>query len=205
MSLERGWSELERSGKRQAGFSLAELLVAIIVAMILLGIGLPAFMRAYRSYQLSNAAAQIADILRLARYEAIRLNTPVQCVIQATGSTPPTTNVWADSNKNGTLDSTEKMILLGSAGNLVDGGSVPGKSALISGAVGAIVPNAPSPTSSGIWFDARGAVQPPSAVNVFYLSSAVAPDAGYRAVFLMPAGSIQVWTADTAGNWRQQR
>jgi hypothetical protein len=56
-----------------------------------------------------------------------------------------------------------------------------------------------------VWFDARGAVQPPSAVNVFYLNSAVAPDAGYRAVFLMPAGSIQIWVADPAGNWQQQR
>ncbi len=173
--------------------------------MILLAIGLPAFMRAYRSYQLSNAATQVADILRLTRYEAIRLNTPVQCVIQATGSTPPTTNVWADSKKNGTLDPTEKMVLLGPAGNLVDGGSVPGKSPLISAAVGTIVPTAPSPTGSGVWFDARGAVQPPSAVNVFYLSSAVAPGAGYRAVFLMPAGSIQIWTADSGGNWQQQR
>jgi Tfp pilus assembly protein FimT len=184
---------------------LTELLVAIGVAMILMAVGLPAFLRAYRTYQLSNAATEVADILRLARYDAIRLNHPVQCIIQATGSTPPTTRVWADSNKNGAPDPDEKMILLGPSGNLVAGGSVPGRTALISAAVGAIVPAAPSPTGSGVWFDARGAVQPPSAVNVFYLNSTVAPDAGYRAVFLMPAGSIQIWAADSAGNWQQQR
>lgn len=202
---EKGWFALQKQGKRDAGFSLTELLVAIAVAMILMAVGLPAFLRAYRTYQLSNAARQVADILRLVRYEAIRLNTPVQCLIQPTGSTPPMTNVWADTNKNSTLDPAEKMILLGPAGNLVDGGSVPGKSALIAAAVGSIVPAAPSPTGSGVWFDARGAVQPPSAVNVFYLHSTVAPDAGYRAVFLMPAGSIQIWAADPAGNWQQQR
>jgi prepilin-type N-terminal cleavage/methylation domain-containing protein len=198
--------ELPPSGTRQSGFSLTELVVAIAVAMILMAIGLPSFMRAYRAYQLNNAAREVADILRLARYEAIRLNHPVRCAIQASGANPGFTNVWVDSNNNNLLDPTEKMFLLGPSGNLVDGGSVPGTSALITAAVGSIVPNAPSPVSSAVRFDARGAVtQPPLIVNVFYLSSAVAPDAGYRAVFLMPAGSIEIWTADTAGNWQQQR
>jgi prepilin-type N-terminal cleavage/methylation domain-containing protein len=198
----RGWFELSAPAKGHAGFSLTELVVALAVALILMAIGLPAFLRAYRAYELSNAARQVADILRLARYEAIRLNTPVQCIIQASGTN---TNVWVDSIKNGTLDPTEKMILLGPSGNLMDGGSVPGTSALITAAAGPISPTAPSPSASGIWFDARGAVMPPSAVNVFYLSSALAPEAGYRAVFLMPAGSLQIWTADTTGNWQQQR
>jgi type II secretory pathway pseudopilin PulG len=198
--------ELQPSAKRQVGFSLTELVVALAVAMILMAVGLPAFMRAYRTYELSNAARQVADILRLARYEAIRLNNPVQCVIQASGSNPGYTNVWVDSIPNLTPDPTEKMILLGPAGNLVDGGSLPNTASLISAAVGSIIPATPSPVASGVWFDARGAVQlPPLTVNVFYLSSAVAPDAGYRAVFLMPAGSIQIWTADTTGNWQQQR
>jgi hypothetical protein len=38
---------------------------------------------------------------------------------------------------------------------------------------------------------------------VFFLNSALAPDAGYRAVLLLPAGSIQMWTGDGAGNWQQ--
>jgi len=55
-----------------------------------------------------------------------------------------------------------------------------------------------------ITFDARGALIPPN-VNVFYLSSSIAPEAGYRAVLLMPAGSIQIWTADATGYWQQVR
>lgn len=193
------------SAKRQAGFSITELLVALLVGMILLAMGLPSFLRAYRAYQLSTAATQVADILRLARYEAIRLNTQVQCVIQASGSVPQSTNVWVDSNGNGVPDPAEKIFLLGPAGNLVDGGSVPGTAALLSAAVGPVAVTAPSPTLSGVWFDARGAVKAPFTVNVFYLSSTLAPDAGYRAVLLMPAGSIQVWTSDTSGSWQQLR
>ncbi len=197
-------SELHAYVKRHAGFSLTELVVTLAVALVLMAVGLPAFLRAYHSYQLSNAATQVADILRLTRYEAIRENTPVQCIIQTSGA-PGSTNVWVDSIKNGNLDRTEKMFLLGPSGNLVDGGGVPGTAGLIASAVGTFGTNAPSPNASGIWFDARGAVQPPTQVNVFYLSSSVAPDAGYRAVFLMPAGSIQIWTSDGSGNWQKQR
>jgi prepilin-type N-terminal cleavage/methylation domain-containing protein len=196
---------LALSARRQRGFSLTELIVALIVAMILMAIGLPAFLRAYRTYQLNSAARQVADILRLARYEAIRMNTSVQCIVQATGGNPPTTNIWVDSNGNGTLDPTEKMILLGAGGNLIDGGSVPGTSSLLASAVGPMTTNAPSPALSGVWFDARGAVKPPTAVTVYYLSSVLAPDAGYRAVFLAPAGSIQIWASDVTGNWQQLR
>jgi prepilin-type N-terminal cleavage/methylation domain-containing protein len=196
---------LPLSAKRPRGFSLTELIVALLVAMILMAIGLPAFLRAYRTYELNNSATQVADILRLARYEAIRLNTSVQCVIQATGSNPPATNLWADSIANGTLDATEKVVQLGVAGNLIAGGGLPGNSALIASAAGSMPLTSPSPTGSGVWFDARGAVVPPTSVTVFYLASSLAPDAGYRAVFLMPAGSIQIWTSDITGNWQKLR
>jgi Tfp pilus assembly protein FimT len=199
---------MRRVAKRGVvGFSLIELVVALVVAMILIAMGMPIFLRAYRLYELNNAARQMADILRLARYEAIRLNRSVNCVIQATGSTPPTTNVWVDSVVvNGTLDPTEKMILLGSSGNLVDAGSVPGRPSLLAAAINSAAHQEPAASSSSVQFDARGATTNPLlTVNVFYLSSAVAPEAGYRAVLLMPAGAIEIWAGDQAGNWQQLR
>ncbi|MGB7435446.1 MAG: GspH/FimT family pseudopilin [Candidatus Acidiferrum sp.] len=191
--------------KRHAGFSLTELVVTLAVAMVLIAVGLPAFLRAYHSYELSNAANQTAGILRLTRYEAIRLNKSIDCIIQSSATNPGMTNLWADSNGNGLLDPTEKMILLGSSGNLVDGGGVPNTGGLIGSAVGSIATTAPSPAGSVVWFDARGAVIPPTNVNVFYLASSAVPEAGYRAVLLLPAGSIQIWTADVNGNWQQMR
>lgn len=193
------------SVKRLAGFSLIELIVAVLVAVILMAVALPMFLRAYHSYQLSSATVQVADILRFTRYEAIRLNKPVNCVIQPSGTYPGMTVLWADSNGNGIQDPTEKMILLTNAGNLVDQGSVPAASALLSTALNGLASTAPSPSGSSILFDARGAVKPPTNVNVFYLASSLAPDAGYRAILLMPAGSIQIWSADASGNWQEQR
>lgn len=179
--------------------------MALAVAMILMAIGLPVFLRAYRTYQLSNAASQVAGILRLTRYEAIRLNTQVNCLFQVSPLGPGMTQIWADTIKNGNLDPTEKMVLLGSGGNLVDSGGVPGTAALIASANLTLAATPEPPLGAVITFDARGAVVPPTTVDVFYLGSALAPDAGYRAVLLMPAGSIQIWTADSTGAWQQLR
>jgi Tfp pilus assembly protein FimT len=172
--------------------------------MILIAVGLPAFLRAYHSYQLSNAATQVKDMMLLTRYEAIRLNKPINCIIQPSASNPGMTSLWADSIVNNQLDPTEKTILLGNSGNLVDSGTVPGISTLFT-ALGSLVPLAPSPSGSTVQFDARGAVIPPTNVTVFYLASSVAPEAGYRAVLLLPAGSVQMWTSDASGNWQQQQ
>lgn len=202
--MKRRMFDAQSPSWREHGFSLTELVVTLAVALILMAIGLPAFLRAYHTYLLTNSASQMADILRLTRYEAIRLNKQVNCQIQQTYAGDPTlTLVWADSNQNGQLDTGEKMIVLGPSGNLV-AGSVPGASTMLSQAVNGTVPVAPAPTGAVVTFDSRGAVTLAN-VNVFYLSSAIAPDAGYRAVLLMPAGSIQIWTADASGNWQQLR
>lgn len=201
----REGQELPLSAKRQQGFSLAELIVAVLVAMILMAVALPMFMRAYRSYQLSNAANQMAGILRLTRYEAIGLNKPVNCVIAPDPTNPTLTRAsMTDTSGNPLTGTGATAIVLGSGGNLVASGSVPGAPGLPAAAgLGATMPVSMPPTGGTIQFDARGAANPTN-VNVFYLAGAV-PDAGYRAVLLMPAGSIQIWTTDSSGNWQEQR
>ncbi|HEY1482068.1 MAG TPA: GspH/FimT family pseudopilin [Candidatus Acidoferrum sp.] len=191
--------------KREAAFSLTELVVALAIALILAGIGLPSFLRAYHTYQLTNAAQQVADILRLTRYEAIRLNTQVNCLIQTSTSDSTMTNVWADSNRNNAIDPGEKTVLLQSFGNLVSAGAVSGASALPAAANLGVTPVNPSSTNGSVSFDARGAVIPTGTVSVLYLANTNIPDPGYRAVILLPAGSIQIWTSDGSGNWQQLR
>lgn len=199
--MKRRMFDAQSASWREYGFSLTELVVTLAVALILMAIGLPSFLRAYHSYLLTNSASQMADILRLSRYEAIRLNKQVNCQVQPYASDPTMTIVWADSNGNGVQDPGEKMILLGTSGNLVNPGSV---STPLSQAVSGVTAATPLPSGAVITFDARGAVTSAN-VNAFYLGSAIAPDAGYRAVLLMPAGSIQMWTADASGYWQQVR
>jgi Tfp pilus assembly protein FimT len=193
--------ELRAVRSRWAGFSLLEVLMVLLIAMVLLAIGLPAFLRMYHTIQLSDAANRVGDILRLTRYEAIRQNKSIECIIRPSGANPGMTVMWVDSTANTTLDPAEQMILLGNAGNLIDARSVPNTSGLIAKAVGTVGTTTPSPATGVVWFDARGAVKPPTNVNVFYVASPAAPEAGFRAVLLMPTGSLQIWSADTSGNW----
>lgn len=197
-----GRFELLLPARRQAGFSLTELLVALLVAMILLAVALPMAVRAYRSYKLTDAADNVAETLRFTRYEAIRLNKPANFGVSV-GAPPGMTSIWADVNSNGQWDATEKGAVLGEQGNLVSG--APGVSALMAASKIGSMPTQTWPAMPTLVFDQRGAVNPPTNVNVFYLSAAAAPDAGYRAVLLMPAGAIQVWSSDSSGNWQKQR
>lgn len=192
--------------RRASGFSLTELVVAMAMAMILMAVGLPYFLRAYRFYQLSNAATQTADILRLTRYEAIRQNKPVVCVIQPDSSDPTMTDAFmTDTGGKQLTGVNARTILLGPAGNLVSAGSVPGAGTLPAAAqLGGTTPTTVSPSGAAVRFDARGALSTGN-VMAFYLNSSVAPEAGFRAVLLMPAGSIQIWTGDSSGNWQQLR
>jgi Tfp pilus assembly protein FimT len=192
--------------RRVSGFSLTELVVAMAVAMILMAVGLPYFLRAYRAYQLSNAATQVSDILRLTRYEAIRMNRIAICVIRPDAIDPTMTDAsMTDVNGNALTGLGSRAVVLGSGGNLVNAGSVPGASALpAAAALGATTPTAVSPSGSSVQFDARGAVTSGN-VTVVYLNAPGSPESGYRAVLLMPAGSIQIWSGDSSGNWQQMR
>jgi prepilin-type N-terminal cleavage/methylation domain-containing protein len=194
--------------RRFSGFSLTELVVALAVGLILMAVATPSFLRAYHSYQLNAAATQVADILRLTRYEAIRLNKQVNCVVQPDSTDPTLTRAFmTDKSGNPLSGISARVIMLNNSGNLVAAGSVPGATVLPTTAnLGATVPVSVPPAGATIPFDARGSLMSGN-VDVFYLSSPNAPDAGFRAVLMMPAGSIQIWTADTtsSGNWQQLR
>lgn len=202
--------ELPLPARRQAGFSLTELLVALLVAIVLMAVGLPMFLRAYHSYQLTKAAQDMSDILLLTRYQAIRLNKPVICVIQPfSGDATMTSVSMTDVNGTALTGTGATTVLLGNPGNLVASGGVPATSALLAQSQIGSMPTQTWPTVTTVKFDARGAMVPTvtvnTYVNVFYLASAGAPEAGYRAVLLMPAGSTQIWSGDSSGNWQQQR
>jgi Tfp pilus assembly protein FimT len=172
--------------------------VALAVALILAAMGLPSFMRAYHSYQLTNAANEVADILRMTRYEAIRLNKQVNCIIQDAGG--GLTNVWADSNGNNAIDPGEKTFVLQNTGNFTSSG-IPGglQTAAKTGTLTMIMPG------TNVQFDSRGSVVPTGQQSVAYLTNLNEPGPGFRAVILMPAGSIEIWTSDGVGNWQQLR
>jgi prepilin-type N-terminal cleavage/methylation domain-containing protein len=69
------WSRSWRSG-----FTLAELMVVLIIGGLLLLLGYPALMNILARYEVRSSAQQLEMLGREARYESIKLNQPVTLV-----------------------------------------------------------------------------------------------------------------------------
>jgi prepilin-type N-terminal cleavage/methylation domain-containing protein len=190
--------------KANAGFSMVEMAVSVAVLLVLAAISVPALTRAFAIYQLNDTAARLAGTLKFARFEAIRLNRPVDCQIQQVGIG---WLVYADTNRNQTPDQGETQdAIVGQAGLIGAGGGVPDPSPIAAKLGGSGYPLTPiSGTNTFITFDSRGAVTTGgnATVYILYLGNTGNPDLGYRAVVLLPSGMVHVWTAPSGGTWSQ--
>jgi type IV fimbrial biogenesis protein FimT len=194
-------------GRRcERGFSLVELLVSIAILTILLIISIPTLLKAYRSYQLKDAASRFSGILKSARFSAIRKNTPVACQVKKIGAN---WTIWVDLDGDGNAQSTEPQTQVGGLVSLLDGGSVPAPTA-IAAAMGPASPplNVLSPGNVSVTYDQRGArkfpgTPPVPSVDVFYLGNPNIADLEFCAVVLLPSGTVQVWSAGPGGTWQR--
>lgn len=183
-----------------AGFSMIELVMSICVMLILTALAIPSLMRSMRSYQLNSAAANLSDILKFTRFEAVRQNKKFSFLLQAS----PTGTGWVawaglstdtaplPIEKQFTITGFASLVTSAPPGLNISGGSAP---AILSGG---------SCSPACFAFDARGAVSPlPASAYVLYIGSINDPDPSYRAIVLLPSGSTQVWSAPAAGPWHQ--
>jgi len=158
-------------------------------------------LRAYRSYQLSDAASKLSGIMKSTRFSAIRKNTAVSCQILQNG---PSWTVWADLDGDGNPTPGEPQILVTGMVQMLGAGAVPPPAAIVA-AVGPASPglNVLSPGNATVKFDQRGARQFAGAdsVDVFYLGNPAIDDLGFRAIVLLPSGTVQVWRAATGSPW----
>jgi len=184
---------------RSRGFSMVELAVSLTVMLILTAIAIPSLVRSFRTYQLNDAAARLSDQLKFARFEAVRRNTPVSFLMRGG---PDDWTVGTDSNNNGTLDSTEKQVIIAGFVTLLPSGAPPPSTSITATLGGSGALTTKSGAVGAVTFDARGAVSP-LAVDVWYLGSTSNPEFGYRAVVLLPSGAVQIWTAPAGGTWQR--
>ena len=186
-----------------------ELLVSVVILVILAAIAVPTLLRAYRSYQLSDAASKLSGMMKTTRFSAIRKNTQIGCPIQRNG-TSWTVGTDVDVGGNPILGGPQTLI--SGLVQMLGAGSVPPPDAIVT-AVGAASPaiNVLSPGNATVWYDQRGARAfggPPNfsgqpAVDVFYLGNPAIDDLGFRAIVLLPSGTVQVWAAGVGGTWQR--
>jgi len=185
---------------------MIELVVVLVVILITSAITAPSFMRAYQYYQVSNAATSMANVIKYTRYEAIRRNTPINCVI---GPAPVGTMAWTDSDRDGVPlndgvpENVERQVTFSTTVTLLAPGNLPlGAFAglVLAANVGPLIPL--GNTAAVVQFDQRGAVNPPPAgALVSFVGNTGVPGAGYRAIIVLPSGSMQLWKADATGTW----
>jgi prepilin-type N-terminal cleavage/methylation domain-containing protein len=196
----------------QSGFSLVELVLSLAVLLIITTLAVPVIIRSLQSYQLNSAASQLSGMLKFAKFEAIRQNTPVSCQIQQQGAN---WLIWVDSNGNGQPDGAEPQMVLSGSLTLLPAASVPDPSSITSalGAGGAGLPWTPlSGANAAEWYDHRGVlcfqsnpVCPTGVPTIYalYLGNPNDPSSGYRAIITLPSGAVQVWSASSAGTWQR--
>jgi prepilin-type N-terminal cleavage/methylation domain-containing protein len=184
--------------KRQTrGYSIVELLVSMAIISTLSAIAVPSLMRTYRSYQMDDAASQVAAELKFTRYEAIRRNDPTKCLNNTQNGylTMYTRNLNAPDDN---VHPNEKQIMFSGSATLVDAASVPSSASLPAVVGSGITLTTMSPTNGTLTFDGRGA-KSTAGVTVYWVGNA---NYGWRAVTVMPSGSVQVWSYAT-GTWTQ--
>ena len=176
---------------------MAELVVSILVMMILTALAIPSLMRSLRVYQLNGAAANLSDLLKFTRFEAVRKNKKMSFLLAPAG---PGWIAWTGPPTDAAPSPTEKQILVGGYASLVTAGAPPGPNIAGSGTLNVLSGSLCTPACFA--FDARGAVSPLQAY-VLYIGSIGDADPSYRAVVLLPSGSTQMWSAPSAGPWHQ--
>ena len=178
----------------QRGYSIVELLISLSLISIFTAIAAPSMVSTYRSYQMDDIAGQVAGQLKFTRYEAIRRNNPITCLNKTQNGN---LTMFTDDNNDGAVQVSEKQIVFNGNSTRVAAATVP-SSAALTAVVNAGTLTTMSPTSGTITFDGRGA-KSTAGITVYWVGNAAY---GWRAVTVMPSGSIQVWSYAT-GTWTQ--
>jgi len=124
----------ESGAPRGSGFTLPELAIALAIATIVLGLGVPAWTDWIASQQVGNEARRLADALTVARTEAIRHNRRVNVCKSPDGRRCTDRGTWdlgyivhVDEDEDGDVDAGGSPLRLepGTRGGITIGANAP--------------------------------------------------------------------------------
>lgn len=180
------------------GFSLLELVVALVVAMVLAAIAIPSIVTTYGQYRLGVQATLIANEIDQLRMTAVRRNSTVTLFSTTSGSN---TILYIDANKSGGLDASDPQVVLPADMQISNSLStaptgMPGVSSL-----GTYYSSAVKLPSLGITFASNGTISGGAGPYFIVIGYTNISKYGFRAVTVTPMGQIKVWTASSGGSW----
>jgi prepilin-type N-terminal cleavage/methylation domain-containing protein len=180
---------------KAAGYSLVEMMVTLAIGLILVSVALPTMIGAIQSYRLSSTSQQVANLIELTRYTAIRRNAVMTMQMAVNNGR---TIFYVDLNGNGLPDANEPIVILPTDMQLANN-----------------QPLTPGPASFGfaptqnfttqISFDYRGTVNYPvgGQAAAYFLALGFVNQAqfGCRAITVTPMGATKVWKTVGNGTW----
>lgn len=75
-----------QSKKNSRGYSLAEILVVVMIVGLIVGVGFPALNQLFPQYRIRAASSQLATAVRMARQKAISTRTPHRITLDLAGN-----------------------------------------------------------------------------------------------------------------------
>jgi prepilin-type N-terminal cleavage/methylation domain-containing protein len=201
--------------KRGRGFSLIELLIVVAMIMILAAISVPRLLNTISDINLRYAATNISGLLQSARMQAVRKNTfyTVQPTTLSTGGTGYYVHL-----QGGTYAVGDPLLPMGSQITAYTGlgSGAPNESTFASGSSSNGLSFAPNAGSDNPSFNARGLpcigvvstgacpFVPGLGFVMFLSKSSALGNVSWASIAITPSGHIQIWTADSSGNWIQR-
>jgi Tfp pilus assembly protein FimT len=169
--------------------------MTLAIGLILASIALPAVVSAIQSYRLNSVAQQVANLVELTRYTAIRRNSVMTLQMAPVKGN---TVFFIDLNGNTQPDANEPMVVL--PGDMQLANKQP------------LTPNASSTGlattqdfTTQLAFDYRGTVNYPvgGPIAAYFLALGYTNQAQYgcRAITVTPMGQTKVWKAAASGTW----
>lgn len=182
--------------RREAGFSLFELMIVMLIIMVVSAVAVPTIMNTVADVRLRSSASTIQGQVQQLRMRAVKDNKPYQgkMTIQA-----GTILVYLDIDGDGAYDANEPTVGLAKDVR-VSASGYPSMPASLLPNISSYVVQGPS--SNSIWFNARG-LPCDTSVNaacntskgyIYYLSQQRSTTTtAWAAVSVTPAGRIKVW------------
>jgi prepilin-type N-terminal cleavage/methylation domain-containing protein len=198
--------------KRNAGFSILELLVVVAISLIVTAIAIPGVRRVTASYQLDSGGRLVASMLQSAKMAAVTANQPYYAQFDvptprlASASPPPAVRAYLSTDPTAAISNTVSFRPPGALDHsqldtYLGGGNAANVSIQLGTPIGFNARGTPCVDPAGGF--AFRCVQLPAGLPVaFEWFIQHNSTQGWEAITVSPAGQIRSWRMTSPGTWQ---
>lgn len=202
------------SRRRQAGFSMVELIVVVAIMLIVAGFAAPQILSMIHSARLQGTATDFTGLIQQSRIRSVQDDRSYSLLVNPPAGATPST-AFVDLKQTGVLAAGDPEMLLPTEVSLVAAASAPATANLKTQLLPAASPvnprDAASSAGTPITFSPRGLPCTPvagacsgSAPAAYWAFFQDSQTTNWEAVTVSPAGRIQKWSySASAAAWNK--